>query len=174
MGATVDAIEDRLSPGRVAQRQKNRMSASMNAVRSRVMGEASDLQQGFSDMSDEAMDTVKRAPQTVVAKTQGAPMAAGAVAFGLGFIAAVVFPPTEPEKRVAASMADTLEPAKQQLVESAKEASEHLKQPATEAAQEIKQAAADSATEVASTAREATGTDQQAPASVQSIRSPGV
>ena len=38
MGATLDALEDRLSPGRVAQRQKNRFSAWTQSMRDRVMG----------------------------------------------------------------------------------------------------------------------------------------
>ena len=171
MGATIDAIEDRLSPGRVAQRQKNRISASMHTLRDRVMGTAYQLEHSVSDMGDDAVGAVKRAPDAVVEKTQGAPIAAGAVAFGLGFIAAVVFPPTEPEKRAAATVMDSLEPAKQQLVESAKEAAEHLKEPAAQAAQEIKQAATDSASEVASTAREAASeTKQQATGSVHEMR----
>jgi ElaB/YqjD/DUF883 family membrane-anchored ribosome-binding protein len=173
MGATIDAIEDRLSPGRVAQRQKNRISNSVNSIRERVMGTAYDVEHRVSDLGDEGVGAVKRAPEAVVEKTQGAPLAAGAVAFGLGFLAAAIFPPTEPEKRAAASVMDTLEPAKQQLVDSAKEAAEHLKEPATQAAQEVKQAASDSASEVASTTREAVSETRQTAGSTQPMRGDG-
>jgi gas vesicle protein len=154
MGVKVDAIEDRLSPSRVVQRQKNKVSMSMQSVRDRVMGTASSVEH-------EAADAVKRVPEGVVTKTQGAPLAAGAVAFGIGFIAAAVFPATEREKQAASKVMDSLEPAKQQLMDSAKETAEHLKEPATQAAQEIKQAASESAAEVKSTAREAAGEAKQ-------------
>lgn len=171
MSGTLDAIGDRLMPGRVAQRQKNRMRMTMRSWKDRVMGTAHDMEHGLSSATEDATDTVKQAPQMVTEKTQGSPMAAGAVSFGIGFLAAVAFPPTEQEKRVAANVADTIEPAKQQVMDSAKEAAQHMKEPAREAAQEIKQAASEGATEVASTAREAAqDTKQQAQESAQHVR----
>ena len=172
MSGTLDAIGDRLIPGRVAQRQKNRMSATVRSWRDRVMGTASDMEHGLSSATGDAADAVKQTPQMVTEKTQGSPMMAGAVAMGVGFLAAVAFPATEKERRAAESVKDTIEPARQQVMDSAKEVAQHMKEPAREAAEEIKQAASQGATEVASTAREAAqDTKQQAQESAQNARS---
>jgi len=42
MSGTLDAIGDRVSPGRMMQRRKNRMAATIGSVRDRVMGTAHD------------------------------------------------------------------------------------------------------------------------------------
>ena len=40
LGGTLDAIGDRLSPGRMVERRKNRMMNGLHNVRDRVMGTA--------------------------------------------------------------------------------------------------------------------------------------
>lgn len=179
MSDTLDAIGDRVRPGRIAQRNKNRMMQSVSSVRERIMGVASDAQDkvmaATHDVTDKvggAADSVHHAPEMVTAKTQGAPMVAGAIAFGVGFLLASAFPASEKEKELSGQVLDKLEPAKEQLMESAHEVADHLKQPVTEAAQQVKEAASESAHEVADTARTATqSTTEQAAESVQSVRS---
>ena len=171
MSETIDAIEDRMSPGRIVQRQKNRMSSSWHDVRDRVMGTASELEHGIGSTASDMTGTVKDAPHMMMERTEGSPMIAGAMALGLGFLLAVAFPPTEAERRASESVADKIEPAKQQIMESAKEVAENLKEPAKQAAQEVKDTAREGASEVTSTAREAVqDTKQQTSDSVASMR----
>jgi gas vesicle protein len=171
MTDTLDAIGDRVSPGRIAQRQKNRMSASVHSIRERVMGSAEDAQRGIADAAGGAADAIKHTPDAITSGTQGAPLMAGAIAFGAGFLIAAVFSPSEPEKRASAKVMETLEPAKNQLVDSAKEIAERLKEPVKDAAQDLKEAASDSAATVASTARAAADdTKQQTTESVEAIK----
>jgi uncharacterized protein YjbJ (UPF0337 family) len=174
MSDTVDAIEDRIRPGRVIQRQRNRMSQGWHDMRERVMGSASELQGSMSETAGEVTDTIKDAPDAMMRQTQGSPMVAGAMAFGLGFLLAVAFPPTDAERQASERLADKVEPAKQQLVESAKEVADNLKEPAKQAAQEVKDTAREGASEVTSTAREAIAeTKDQASESASAVRSQG-
>lgn len=171
MSYTLDAIGDRVSPGRMMTRRKNRMSSSIQSLRDRVMGTASDAQHGMSAMAEDATESIKHAPEAVAERTQGAPMVAGGIALGIGFLAAVAFPATDKEKRAASKMMDTLEPAKQQLTDSAKEMADHLKEPAMEAAERVKQSASEGASQVADTARDAAGeTRQQTAESAQRLQ----
>jgi hypothetical protein len=172
MSETLDAIEDRMSPGRIIQRRKNRMAESLHNVRERVMGTASELEHSIGDTAGDVTDTVKDAPQAMMRGTEGSPMVAGALALGLGFLVAVALPTTEAERKASSKVADKVEPAKQQLVDSAKEVAENLKEPAKQAAQEVKEAAREGAAEVKSTAREAVQeTKQQTTDSMSAVQS---
>jgi gas vesicle protein len=175
MSNTVDAIEDRIRPGRAIQRQKNRMSEKWCDVRDRVMGRASDLQDSVGDTAGDVTDTIKDAPDAMMRQTQGAPMVAGAMALGLGFLMAVAFPATDTERRVSSRLAEKVEPAKQEMIESAKDVADHLKEPAKQAANEVKDAAREGAADVSDTAKHAVqDTKQQASdsaAAVQAARS---
>jgi hypothetical protein len=155
MGDTLEAIGDRVMPGRIAQRNKNRVVTSAQSIRERVMGSASGAQHAVSDTASHAVGTVKEAPDALVHKAQGAPMIAGALAFGVGFLVAAAFPPSEKEKELSSKVMDAIEPAKEQLMESAHEMADHLKQPAMEAAQAVKETASSGAQAVTSTAKDA-------------------
>jgi hypothetical protein len=137
MGETLDAIGDRISPSRMAQRKKNRMMQGVHAARDRVMGTAEHaehrLEQGMDDMKQRA---------------QGAPLVAGGLMFGMGFLAAVIFPSTREERELARKAMTAAEPAKEQLVESAKDVAQQLQEPAREAAENVKEAAREGMTSV--------------------------
>ena len=171
MSGTLDAIEDRVSPSRMIQRRKNRMADSVHAApRPRDGHGVGRWSTASPTAAGEVTGTIKEAPQAVVSGTEGAPMVAGAITFGLGFLAAVAFPTTDAERQASTKVADKLEPAKQELMDSAKEVAENLKEPAKQAAQEVKDAASESASAVSSTAREAVEeTKQQASESVAAV-----
>ncbi len=171
MSGTLDAIEDRVSPSRMIQRRKNRVAESVHAARERIMGTASQMEQGVAAAAGDVTDTIKDAPHAVARGTEGSPMVAGAIVFGLGFLAAVAFPTTDTERGASTKVADKLEPAKQELMNSAKEVAGNLKEPAKQAAQEVKDAASESVSAVSSTAREAVEeTKQQASESVAAVQ----
>jgi Protein of unknown function (DUF3618) len=171
MSGTLDAIEDRVSPSRMIQRRKNRVADSVHALRERVMGTASDMEHGIATAAGDVTGTIKDAPHAVARRTEGAPMVAGAITFGLGFLVAVAFPATDAEREASTKIADKLEPAKQELMDSAKEVAENLKEPTKQAAQEVKDAASESASAVSTTAREGVEeTKQQATESVAAVQ----
>lgn len=182
MGDTLDAIGDRVSPGRVAQRQKNKVVGAVRSVKDRVMGTAQGTQahlaqsvhsarDSVAGAAEHTTDAVKHLPDTMTHRTEGAPMVAGALAFGVGFLVAASMPASEPEIEMSAKVMETLEPVKEEIVGAAHEMADSLKQPAMEAAQSVKNVAADGAHAVASTARDAADeAKQQATESVQAVQ----
>jgi len=183
MSGTLEAIGDRVSPGRMAERSKNRVVVGAQSIRERVMGVASDTQHRVmgvaSDTQHRVSDKVSgtgealhHAPEAMVERAQGAPMIAGALAFGVGFLVAAAFPPSEKEKQMSAKVMESIEPVKQQVVESAHEMASNLKEPAMEAANTLKDAASEGVQSVTSTAKDAAAdTKQQATQSVDAVKS---
>src|SRR6185503_1625840 len=88
LGETLDAIGDRVSPGRVIERRKNRVRAGVMGLRNRVMGTAQGTVDTAKERLTSTMDTVRDAPEAGLQQTQGHPMVAGALAFGIGFLIA--------------------------------------------------------------------------------------
>jgi hypothetical protein len=182
MTDTLDAIGDRVSPGRVAQRQKNKVVGTVRSVKDRVMGTAQETQSHLAHSVDsvrgtvtgaaeQTTDTVKHLPDAVAHRTEGAPMVAGALAFGVGFLVAAALPASESEKEMSAKVMETLEPVKEEVVGAAQDMAHNLKQPAMEAAQTVKDAAAEGAQAVGSTVRDAADeTKQRATESVQAVQ----
>ena len=153
LSETLDAIGDRVSPGRVIERRKNRMVGGVQALKDRVMGPLSTAKDGASDGASSVSDAIGSTPDAVRAQTQGSPLAAGAIAFGVGFLAAAVFPPSSPEQRAAGKLMDRAEPLKDDVVASGRELAGVAKDAAREAIDEVKSTAADSKDSVADTVR---------------------
>ena len=162
LGQTLDAIGDRVSPGRIVERRKNRVANGLSSVRDRVMGTASDAGHAIGDTAGGTVDTIKGAPDTVVQQTQGNPLVAGAVAFGVGVLMASVFPATAKEQEVADQLKDKAQPLADDLKQTGQEIAEHLKEPAREAVESVKQAATEGQQAVTETAKDAADSTRQA------------
>jgi ElaB/YqjD/DUF883 family membrane-anchored ribosome-binding protein len=141
LGGTLDAIGDRVSPGRMMERRKNRFMLGARNVRDRVMGT---VEQG-ADRASSATDAVREAPELVRERTEGNPMAAGAMAFGVGFLVASVLPVSRLEEQAAPRVAGAVGPLQEELTEAGREVAENLKEPAKAAVGEVQQAASDGA-----------------------------
>jgi ElaB/YqjD/DUF883 family membrane-anchored ribosome-binding protein len=175
LGGTLDAIGDRLSPGRMVERRKNRMINGLHNVRDRVMGTASEsgsaVGHAVADATGGAVDSLKDTPDTVRRQTQGNPLAAGAVAVGVGVLLASIFPASDQERRAAEQLMDKAEPLKDELKQAGQEMAEHLKEPALEAVQQLKGAASESADEISQSAKDAVGaTSDSAREATESFR----
>jgi hypothetical protein len=161
LSGTLDAIGDRVSPGRMMERKKNRMVEGIRSIKERVMGTASDAGHAMSETMHDLGDTVHGIgdaatglPETAKRQTQGSPLAAGAISFGVGFLIAAAIPPSQKEKELSTQLIDKTEPIKEQLTDAVHEMTDHLKEPAGQAAAEMKDTAADAVHEVKSTASE--------------------
>jgi gas vesicle protein len=160
MSQTVAAIEDRVVPGRVVDRQKAQWRQRWTDARHNVMG-APD-QGGVSGHGHSAMDSghdavdtarekagdaaqaVREAPQAVAQQAKGNPLFAGAVAFGLGALIGSVAPTTEPERRAIKEMEPQIERSAEELKEGAQVVAQEVKTEAQDRAQELKETARDS------------------------------
>jgi hypothetical protein len=151
LGDTLDAIGDRVSPGRIVERRKNRARQSIDDVRMRVMGAvpAKPSTGGARDSASGAVaavgDTVRHAPDMVAGGAQGNPLLAGGLAFGLGLLVASLLPTTETETSMAEGV---IEPLKAEATDIGKQVGETVKESATRAGEEVKATVSDAASTV--------------------------
>jgi len=174
LGDDVDALVEKVSPAQAARRQVGRVSHAAATVKERVMGQAAEATHGTHDRAveagnslaeradqakesvlsakDSAAEVAGSSAETVRQRAQGNPLAAGLIAFGVGWLAASLFPASSAEERAGAALKDRAEgpvrSAGQQLGAKAKEVGEHLREPAAHAADSVKQSATDAAQEV--------------------------
>jgi ElaB/YqjD/DUF883 family membrane-anchored ribosome-binding protein len=161
LSETLEAIGDRVSPGRMMERRKNRFVNGLQSARDRVMGTASDAGSAVGDAAGGAVETLKQTPDTVRQQAEGNPLAAGAIAVGVGVLLASVLPASDKERRAADQLMDKAEPLKEELKETGREMAEHLKEPARDAVDQVKDAATEGTQSVTDTAKEAVGTTSQ-------------
>jgi Protein of unknown function (DUF3618) len=179
LGETLEDIEDKVSPPRIAQRQTQRVREGIQSVRERVMGSPDPYDaynpydtrpggaQRVGDAADSARQAVAQAPQQAVQKARGNPLAAGLIAFGGGLLLASLLPSTEPEQQAAQSLRDRFEePVKEQLQEAGQQVREELQPAAQQAADQVKQTAQEGAQrtrdDAQSSAQEVQGEAQRA------------
>jgi gas vesicle protein len=197
LGTDVDALGEKVSPRRVMERRVDRTKDAIGGVKERIMGTTSDasssaggaisgaassvqdrmsgaasgVQHAASSVGDTATDTAYRARR----QAQGNPLAAGLIAFGLGWLVSSLLPPSEKERQLAHQVKDQAQPAVQAVGQQAGQAlsemKDNLQQPAQEAVESVKQTASDAAGTVKDEARSAAGdVKDQAQDSTQRVR----
>jgi hypothetical protein len=158
LGHTVDEISDQVSPSRIVARRKERLRSRWASAKESVVGSATDLRSTSGSVGDKVGQT----PQAALDQTQGRPMVAGAVAFGLGFLAAAVFPGTQTAGRAAQKAQGAAQPAVDQVKQSGREAAAALKEPARQAAQQLKDTVTAGVIEIQDVAHDAAGDTKDA------------
>jgi Protein of unknown function (DUF3618) len=165
MSENLDAIGDRVSPGRIVERRRNRFRNSVYSVRERVMGVPSSVGSTLSERSPSmpsvgvgdrvsgAGEALRSAPETARSTAQGNPLLAGTVAFGAGFVAAAVFKGTEAEARAASTLQEKAEPLKEEATSIAREVASSVQESGQQAAEQLKESATQSAEQVKQTAQ---------------------
>lgn len=190
LGTDVDALGEKVSPRRVMERRVDRTRNAIGGMKEKIMGSTSDVSSSAggavssaassmqdtvsgaaSSVGDTAADTAHRARR----QAQGNPLAAGLVAFGVGWLVSSLLPPTEKERQLAHQVKDQAQPAVQAVGQQAgqalSEVRDNLQQPVHEAVESVKQTAADAAGTVKDEARSAAGDVQnQAQDSTQQLR----
>ena len=176
----LEAIGDRVSPGRMVERRQAAVRMRFGEMRDRVMGAADTTQYGVRDTMSSGVSTAREGVSGVAEgtmhATEGNPLAMGLVAFGAGLVMATLFPASRAEQQLASKAQPSLEHAAEQagpkvreiadeikeeiapaakgavteVTESAKEAAQHVKDEASQAASETKEAAKTEAKNVSS------------------------
>ena len=162
----VDDLAESVKPKNVAGRQVGKVKEAASSLKDRVMGSDDDdddsrsavgtvsdkassakdavtdkayaARDSVSDKASDARDAVRQAPSTMKRKAQGNPLAAGAIAFGLGMLVSSLIPSTEKEREAVSTLQDNLEPVKEKASEVARDMGESLKPKAQEAAESVK------------------------------------
>ncbi len=193
----VDALNEKVNPARVMDRRVTAAKGRMTRMKERVMGSASDttstaqdrmstmtgsMQESASDAADRmqdmassAADTVQQAPQMVRQQAQGNPLAAGLIAFGVGWLVSSLLPASDKEQQLAQQAESAVREHKDALLEPAKQAvqemGEQLRPAAQQAVEEVRSTAQDAAATVKdegqSAARDVQGQAQQSKETVQ-------
>jgi ElaB/YqjD/DUF883 family membrane-anchored ribosome-binding protein len=163
----VDRLADRTSPRRIAQRRANQVRGAFRTARERVMGTADHAtsqaqsragQAGAavrdtagrvgdtaSNAAQQATEVVKSAPEQVRQQTQGNPLAAGLIAFGVGALAGSLIPMSRAERQAADQAEDVVQPVKEAVGESARRVADEAKTTARESGQQVADAAREGA-----------------------------
>ncbi|MEV4826229.1 DUF3618 domain-containing protein [Micromonospora sp. NPDC049274] len=169
LSSDVDALAYKVSPSRIVDDRKQRARSALQNVRDKVMGTASDLGHGTghaahsvgdrassaaSSVSDAAhsaassvSDAAHSAPRVIRQKSQGNPLAAGLIAFGVGWLASSLIPASQREQQAATQVKDKVSEhsgaVKEKLGEVASELKDELRGPAQHAAESVKSTAQD-------------------------------
>ena len=150
----VDNIEEKVSPSKIAQRQTDRVRSAVSGAKDKVFGAAS----GGGDSAHQAASTIagaaQDAPHEVRRATQGNPLAAGLVAFGVGLLVSAMLPASQAEKRAVRSAKEDegVQRVAGDLKTAAQDIGASLQEPANEALSSVKDTAADGAQHVKDTA----------------------
>jgi ElaB/YqjD/DUF883 family membrane-anchored ribosome-binding protein len=152
LSTNINTLADEIRPSTMVHRQTQKVRTRAGRLKDRVMGSASDTASSVQSSTQSAVasaeQAVEQAPQVVREQTQGNPMAAGLVAFGIGMVVASLMPPSEKEREAAAKVKEKAEPLAQEAGDTAKEVAQNLKEPARAAARSVKDAAAEGAQQV--------------------------
>jgi uncharacterized protein DUF3618 len=168
----VDRLGDKVLPGKIVGRRVDRVKNSAASMRARIMGSsnengrtngtrapmtsaASSTRDAVSSAASSVGDAAANAPQAVRRQTQGNPLAAGLIAFGVGWLLSSLAPPSGPEAHLAHRVEETAGDLAQPLKEHAQEVAAEMQQPLQESADEIKSAATDAARQTADHAKSA-------------------
>lgn len=150
-----------------AQQARDSVVGGAQHAREGVQHARETSQARLSAASSMASDRMHQMGQSARQQTEGHPLAAGLVAFGLGVLASALLPPTSPERRVAGQLrnkisehSDQIDQIKQQATGVARQAQENLREPAQQAAQSVRSKAG----------QEAGGMRDQARSSAQDLR----
>lgn len=145
LSRNLDALTDRVSPGRVVDRKVGAVKSRFGAARDAVMGSA-------SSASGATTSTVENAGDTLTSQARGNPLAAGLIAFGAGWLASSLVPASEAESRLAdravESAKDLGEPVVDQAKSVAGDVGADLKDKAAQSVSELKDSATESAQHV--------------------------
>lgn len=171
LSADVNALTEKVTPGRVVRRRVDRARGSLSNLKDRIMGSAHSTTDSMSsaasgttdkvgEFASSTADTVREAPRAVRRQTEGNPLAAGLVAFGAGWLVASLIPASRKEQELAVQAKDMaaehLQPVAQQVREAATEVKDNLREPAQHAVESVRSTAGDATDTVVDESRSAT------------------
>jgi uncharacterized protein YjbJ (UPF0337 family) len=156
----VDLLAEKTSPKKVAQRRwtsvKEKVMGSTDHARhaagdktssalSTVQDKADQVGDVATEKAHDAADAVRSAPKAVATQTQGNPLAAGIIAFGVGMLAATLIPVTDAERRAGQQLKDNSGELTDKVKDVAGDVKDDLSGTVQQAASQVKETAQDAA-----------------------------
>jgi len=149
----VDALNEKVNPTRVVDRRVGKAKTSVSGLKDKVFGAAHEHGQqaggtahdaagSAQNAANQALGAVQSAPDTLQRQAQGNPLAAGLIAFGVGWLVSSLLPTSEKEKQLASQAEAAVKEHSQPLVDQAKnvaqEMGDNLKPMAQDAVESVK------------------------------------
>ena len=172
----VDALNEKVNPARVVDRRVSAAKGRFTNVKEKVMGSAQNTTsnahgmasnaagsvQGAAssaagtvqDVASSAAQAVQHAPENITRQAQGNPLAAGLIAFGVGWLVSSLLPATQKEQELAQQAETALRENKDALLAPAKEAAQQMGEQLKPAAQEAVESVKSTATDAAQTVKD--------------------
>lgn len=148
----VNALSESVKPGNVARRQVDKVVGGAAGLKDRVMGAADDASSSaggaVGDAAGSVKDAASSAPSALKSRTRGNPVAAGVVAFGLGWLISSLIPASDSEQKAATALKERAQPLTEGVTQAAKDVAGQLQEPLQQAAAEVKSTATDAASTV--------------------------
>ena len=180
----VDVLNEKVNPRYAVQRRKEAAASSLSRAKDKVMGSVPSAPSmpsmgsggsgsgGSGGTAQAVGDRLSSAPDMARSQTQGNPLAAGLIAFGVGWLASSLLPSSEAEKQAARAVQERASDLAQPAKEMAQDAASQLQGSAQQAADSVKATAQDATDQVKGEAQSVKDDVQgQAQSSAQSVRS---
>lgn len=130
-----------------ASSAKDSVTGAAGSAKDSVSGAAQGAVSTVSDAASSVTDAASGAVGSVKQQAEGNPLAAGVVAFGIGWLVSSLLPASRSEQRVAKRAVDTVKeqgaPVIEQAKQAAQEVGQNLQSSAQDAAQQVKEKAQD-------------------------------
>jgi hypothetical protein len=150
LGRDLEALGDRISPGRMMERRRAAVRQGFSTARDAVMGRADSVRtsagEAVSGVGESASSVGQRigdVPGAVRHQTEGNPIAAGLIAFGTGMLLATLLPGTRREEQAARHIEPRLAGVAGEVRSGVQQAAEQLRPPAQDAIEDVKSSARD-------------------------------
>jgi Protein of unknown function (DUF3618) len=152
----LEAIGDRVSPGRMVDRRQAAVRQRLTRAREAVMGTADTARQrtgssvggvtaAVEDAASSIGQRISDTPDAIRQQTEGNPLAAGLIAFGAGLVLATVIPGSRHEEQAAQRIQPQLAQVVDGVKDGVKQTADELRPAAEQAVEEVKGTAQDAA-----------------------------
>jgi hypothetical protein len=142
MAQDLDTLQDRVSPTAIVERRKRAARDRLSSMKDKVMGSGQSAGGSVSSAASSAADAAGDVATNVQERVEGAPLAAGLVAFGTGVVLASLLPASRAEAEAAHRVVETAKEHGQPMLDEVRatgqEMADNLKDSAAQAAQEVK------------------------------------
>jgi len=163
LSGNVDRLSEKVAPGKVLGRRVDNVKSGAASLKDRVMGSSetgggmrgagSAVSNTVSDVGSAAQD----APAAARRHTQGNPLAAGMIAFGVGWLLSSLAPASDAEKQLASAAENAAKEHAEPLKQAGQSLIEDMKEPVQESVAQVKDTATQAAQDTADHAKSAAG-----------------
>jgi hypothetical protein len=161
LSGDVDRLSEKVSPGKIVGRRVDQVKGGAGSLRDRVMGSRDDNSglrgagASVGSAKSTISDAASSAPDVVRRQTQGNPLAAGVIAFGVGWLVSSLAPASQPEQQLAEKAESAAQSMAEPLKQTGQEMAQNLKEPLKDSAEQLKSTATEAAQSTADEAKSA-------------------